>query len=233
MKKYLFLIVFMIGLIVFCYPFVNGVISEVHIEQSIEVFKLQVQETRESDFETTQSVIDLLRQEMEVYNEELYQSKQADLVDPFSYEQSSFDLSEYGFLDNLIGYITIPKMEIELPIYLGANTDNLEKGAVHLSQTSLPLGGQNRNAVIAAHRGWRGKTLFKNIDRLTYGDEITITNLWESLTYRVVAIEIVYPDEIEKVLIQEGRDLVTLMTCHPYGKNSQRYLVYLERVEKS
>ena len=233
MKKILFLSLFIVGLVIFCYPFVNGFVSEVQMEQSIETFNLQRQESEESDAMIEKSSIELLREEMEAYNEQIYQNKQAELVDPFSYEQSSFDLRKYGFADNLIGYVTIPKMEIELPIYLGANPDNLEKGAVHLSQTSLPLGGENRNTVIAAHRGWRGKTLFKNINRLTYGDEISITNLWETITYEVVDIQIVWPDEIDKVLIQDGRDLVTLMTCHPYGKNSQRYLVYLERVEKT
>ena len=133
----------------------------------------------------------------------------------------------------MFGYLSIPKLSVELPIYLGATNENLNKGAVHLSETSLPIGTMNSNSVIAAHNGWYGKTLFRHLDQLVLGDEIKVTNVWETLTYEVVEIEIIQPDEIDKVLIQEGRELITLMTCHPYGKNTERYLVYAERVYKN
>ena len=86
--------------------------------------------------------------------------------------------------------------------------------------------------VIAAHNGWYGKILFRHLNQLQLGDEVQITNFWETLTYEVIDVEIIKPDDISKVLIQEGEDLLTLMTCHPYGKNTERYLVYAKRVSE-
>ncbi|MDF2513024.1 MAG: LPXTG-site transpeptidase (sortase) family protein [Herbinix sp.] len=163
------------------------------------------------------------------YNEKLYVEGQKDLIDPFSYEVSSIDLSEYGIEDDMFGYIEVPKLNVVLGIYLGATSENMSKGAVHLTQTSIPIGGEDTNAVIAAHRGSRYGEMFQHIEQLEIGDEVKITNAWETLTYRVTSIEIIAPNEIDKVLIQEGRDMVTLLSCNPYGKNTQRYVVYCDR----
>ena len=104
-------------------------------------------------------------------------------------------------------------------------------GAAQLCQTSLRIGGENTNCVIAGHRGWRGASYFRYIEKLRIGDEVRITNLWETLHYRVVDIQIIAPYEVERILIQEGRDLITLLTCHPYASGGkQRYLVFCERV---
>lgn len=228
MKKVLLIIIFLCGLSLFCYPLINRATNDFEMKQCIKRF----QNTLTSE---DKSVLDLndLFLEFQQYNQELYESKQVNLVDPFSYEQASFNLKRYGFEDEMFGYLSIPKLSVELPIYLGATNENLNKGAVHLSETSLPVGTMNSNSVIAAHNGWYGKTLFRHLNQLVLGDEIKVTNVWETLTYEVVEIEIIQPDEIDKVLIQEGRELITLMTCHPYGKNTERYLVYAERVYKN
>ena len=103
-------------------------------------------------------------------------------------------------------------------------------GAANLSQTSLPIGGENTNSVIAGHRGYGGASYFRYIDKLQIGDTVTVTNLWEELTYRVSEIKIIYPNEVEEILIQPGRELLTLLTCHPYASGGkQRYLVICER----
>ena len=103
-------------------------------------------------------------------------------------------------------------------------------GAAVLGQTSLPIGGSNTNCVIAGHRGWNGAAYFLNIDKLGIGDELSITNLWETLEYTVSEIRIIEPDEIDWILIQEGRELLTLMSCHPYASGGKyRYLVICER----
>lgn len=227
MKKLLLSTIFLCGLSLFCYPLINRVTNDFEMKQSIKRF----QNTLASEDKSVHDLNDLFL-EFQQYNEELYESKQANLVDPFSYEQASFNLKRYGFEDEMFGYLSIPKLSVELPIYLGATNENLSKGAVHLSETSLPIGTMNSNAVIAAHNGWYGKTLFRYLDQLVLDDEIQVTNFWDTLTYKVIEIEIIQPDEIDKVLIQEGRELITLMTCHPYGKNTERYLVYAERVYK-
>ncbi len=173
-----------------------------------------------------------LREALEAYNEELYETGQSGLRDPFSYETSSFDLTEYGFSQNVIGVLWIPRLNEELPVYLGANASNMAKGAALMGQTSMPLGGVNTNAVIAAHRGWSGIPMFRNIQSIQIGDKIQITTPWETLIYRVCELKIISPDDTEEVLIREGRDLVTLLTCHPYTQNYQRYLVIAERSDE-
>ena len=173
-----------------------------------------------------------LRSELEAYNQQLYESGQSGLRDPFDYENSSFDLTRYGFSQNVIGVLWIPRMEEKLPIYLGANSENMAKGAGLMGQTSMPLGERNSNVAIAAHRGWKGIPMFRNIQSLQIGDKIQITTPWDTLIYRVCDLKIISPEDTEEVLIQEGRDLVTLLTCHPYTQNYQRYLVVAERSDE-
>ena len=173
-----------------------------------------------------------LYEAMRQYNENIYANGQSGLTDAWAYQQPSFDLAAYGIEDGVIGVINIPAMDIELPIYLGATYDNMAAGAVHLSQTSLPIGGDNTNCVIAAHRGWYGAPYFRYIDVLQPGDEIYITNLWETLTYKVSEIKVINPNDIDEILIQPGRELLTLLTCHPYASGGKyRYAVYCERVK--
>ena len=145
---------------------------------------------------------------MQEYNQLIYVNGQSELKDPWSYEQSALDLEEYGVAEDVIGIITIPKMDIEVPIYQGATTGNMDKGAVLLGQTSFPIEGTNSNSVIAAHRGWRGNKLFREIEKLEPGDTLTIQNYWEMLTYKVSDIRIIMPDDIDAVLIQPGKNMV-------------------------
>ena len=122
-------------------------------------------------------------------------------------------------------------MGVEMPLYLGASNENMANGAAVLSQTSIPIGGINTNAVIAGHRGYGGYSYFRYIEVLEEGDEVIITNLWKTLTYKVSEIRIVTPDDVDAILIQPGKDMVTLLTCHPYASGGKyRYLVFCERV---
>lgn len=138
-----------------------------------------------------------LYEELQKRNEVLYREKQKDLKDPFSYEQSNINLENYGLEGNIIGFISIPKINVELPIFLGANTENMKKGAVHLTETSYPIGGKNTNSVIAAHRGYGKAELFRNIHKLEINDEVNILNFREKLTYKVIEIRIIDPQDIE------------------------------------
>jgi len=172
-----------------------------------------------------------LYRQMFDYNQMLYETGQADIIDPFSFEDVDFSLQEFGFRDEMIGFITIPQMNVELPIFLGASYENLNRGAGLIMQTSLPMGGINTNAVIAAHRGLGTAVMFRDIERLQIGDEFFVTNFYQTLRYAVVGTQIISPTDIDAILIQSGRDMVTLFTCHPYRFNHQRYLVFAERVE--
>lgn len=220
-------LMFILGLVLFLYPLVNEYENKVEIEETKKNFEKTVEKLHEEPEE--ENPLNTLYSDMKAYNEKIYRDKQSDLKDPLSYQQSSFDLTKYGVEDNIIGYITVPHMEIELPIYLGANSDNMAKGAVHMSQTSLPIGGENTNCVIAAHRGYKGIPMFCDIEIMEIGDEVIIKNLWETLRYRVSNIKVINPSDSQEVLIQPGKDMVTLLTCHPYTKNYKRYVVYCER----
>ena len=168
------------------------------------------------------------------YNEAIYTQGQTGLSCEYDYQKPSFTLTQYGLADEVFGVISIPAMELEMPIFLGATEQHMAEGAAHLSQTSLPIGGTNTNSVIAGHRGYNGASYFRYIDKLKVGDAVYITNLWERLTYRVCEIKIIDPHDVTEILIQPGRELLTLLTCHPYASGGrQRYVVYCERVESS
>ena len=168
---------------------------------------------------------------LQEYNHQLYAKKQCNLVDLEACEEPAADLNAYGIEDEIIGILEIPAMELTMPVYLGASDAHLAAGAAVLGNTSAPIGGDSTNCVIAGHRGWRGADYFRHIDKLAVGDTVTLTNLWETLTYTVSDIQIIQPHEVDMIKIQPNRDLLTLLTCHPYASGGrQRYVVYCERV---
>lgn len=182
--------------------------------------------------ETDAQALDPLEQlyaELQRRNEELFATHQSDLKDPFSYEQPAISLEQYGLEDDVIGFLHIPALELDLPILLGANEENLSLGAAHLTQTSYPIGGENTNCVLAAHRGYYKAPMLREVERLQIGDTVDVENFRETLHYVVTEIRIIDPTDIDELLIQPGRDLVTLVTCHPLGSNRQRYVVFCER----
>ena len=164
-------------------------------------------------------------------NRQLYAEKQCNLTDLEACEEPAADLTTYGIEDEIIGVLEIPAMELTMPVYLGASDAHLAAGAAVLGNTSAPIGGDNTNCVIAGHRGWRGADYFRHIDKLAVGDTVRLTNLWETLTYTVADIQIIQPHQIERIKIQSNRDLLTLLTCHPYASGGrQRYVVYCEKL---
>ena len=169
---------------------------------------------------------------LQEYNRQLYAEKQSSLIDLEACEEPAADLTAYGIEDEIIGVLEIPAMELTMPVYLGASDAHLAAGAAVLGNTSAPIGRDNTNCVIAGHRGWKGADYFRHIDCLQVGDTVTLTSLWETLTYTVADIQIIQPHEVDKIKIQQGRDLLTLLTCHPYASGGrQRYVVYCERTE--
>ena len=234
------------GLGLLLYPSVNAWLEEGRIHQNVEDFRAAVdwaavdiaQRPTSPDTSITEPTEGVtipyseLFEAMEEYNTSIYRNGQAELCDPWAYQAPVFDLAEFGIEDGVVGILSIPKMDLELPIYLGATSEHLSSGAAQLSQTSMPIGGTNTNCVLAGHRGWYGALFFRHIELLEIGDEVSITNLRETLTYQVVEIKVIEPNDIDQILIQPGRDLVTLLTCHPYGSGGRyRYVVYCERNE--
>ena len=212
------------GLGLLLYPNINRLAAGFTDREKISHFR---EEQKEAEEEET-PYADLLIQ-MQDYNEEIYENGQEDLKDVWSYEQNPFDFDTAGLADDMTGYITIDAMDEEMPLYIGANEENMSKGAVVMGQTSMPIGGENTNCVIAAHRGYRGIPMFQYIEVLQPGDKIEITNLWETIEYEVVKCIVIQPDDIDAVKIVPGQDMLTLITCHPYTQNYQRYVVYCRR----
>lgn len=236
---FLTLLLFLSGLAVILYPRFQGASVDASIGKNVASFYEWLEEIPPSTEETVPgetAPAEVMRYPellgaMQSYNETLFEEDQAGLKDPWSYTQPSFSLKEYGLESEIFGVIYIPKLGLEMPLYLGATTQHLAAGAAHLSQTSLPIGGNNTNCVIAGHRGYNGATYFRYITDLQPGDKVIITNIWETLTYEVCEIKIIKPYEVNEIHIQEGRDLLTLLTCHPYASGGKyRYLVYCERV---
>lgn len=174
--------------------------------------------------------IDKLLKDSKYYNENLKENQKSLLVDEYSYAYPSIDLTEYGIYDGIFGYIESPTINMKLPIYLGANDGTMSNGAAHLTYTSLPIGGESTNCVLAAHTGYIGKIFFDYIFNLSIGDKIYITNYWDILEYKVVKTEVHAPNDSDSIFIQEGKDLVTLLTCISDGYGGfNRYYVICER----
>lgn len=224
-------ILFLIGLVIFLYPVFTDWLYQREVQQKKEIFQGQIKDAS-SEEPGNGRPFEELYQELKRRNEALFAGHQKELSDPWAYEQPDVDLTQYGLEGNVIGFLSVPKMDIELPVLLGANAENMRLGAAHLTETSYPVGGENTNCVIAAHRGYSKASMFRHIERLEPGDKIYIQNFRETLTYEVVQTQIISPTDIEQLLIREGRDMVTLITCHPYRHNYQRYVVYCERVNE-
>ena len=171
-----------------------------------------------------------LKAAMEAYNREIYENGQEGLKDSHSYTEELIDLESYGITDGIVGVISVPSVGVSMPLYLGASTDNLAKGFAQLSYTSMPVGGENTACVAAAHRGWDSGKYFRDAEAVQIGDTVELQNLWETLTYRVTEIRVIDPDDSDAILIQEGRDLLILFTCTPYGLPIHRLLIICERV---
>ena len=219
------IILFIVGLGFFAYPFVLREAFDIQVNKAIYQFD-QLKTTNDDNLLYAE-----LRRAMFEYNEKLYLSGQSGLIDQLSYEKPDFLLSDYGIDSDILGYITIPAIDIKLPIYNGASKENMAKGAAYLAHTSLPVGGENTNCVIAAHTRYKSIYMFKRITELNVGDKIYITNFWETLVYQVVETKVIDPNDSQNIYIKANRSLITLSTCHPYPDNYQRYLVYAELVK--
>ena len=219
------IILLIVGIGFFTYPIALREAFDIQAHKEIYQFD-ELKTTNDDNLLYTE-----LRRAMFEYNEKLYLSGQSGLIDQLSYEKPDFLLSDYGIDSDILGYITIPAIDIKLPIYNGASTENMAKGAAYLAHTSLPVGGENTNCVIAAHTRYKSIYMFKRITELNVGDKIYITNFWETLVYQVVETKVIDPNDSQNIYIKANRSLITLSTCHPYPDNYQRYLVYAELVK--
>lgn len=214
-------IVFLAGLSVMLYPIIS------------DYWNSKTQSKVISDYDELLSSMDNETYELLMKNAQDYNDKLKELYAPLeNYNEldgynETLDVTGTG----IMGYITIPKIDVELPVYHGTSDKVLNNAAGHLPGSSLPVGGEGTHAVISAHRGLPSAKLFSDLDELEKGDRFTVTVLNEVLTYEVDKIQIIEPDEFDKLEIVDGQDYVTLITCTPYGINTHRLIVRGRRVE--
>lgn len=221
-------IIFLAGLSLLLYPFVANQWNNYRQKQLISGYEQVV-----SEKEAAEGIdYDAERKKAEDYNEALLPCV---LPDSFALAESSgVDPVYMNTLniagDEMMGSVEIPKINIKIPIYHTTEEEVLNKGAGHLEGSSLPVGGANTHAVISAHRGLPSASLFTDLDQLKEGDHFLIHVLNETLCYEVDKISVVKPEDTSALAVEDGQDLVTLLTCTPYGVNTERLLVRGHRV---
>jgi len=240
MKKKLSVIlmalIFLSGLGITLYPIISNLYIEHHQGNIINEYNKTVESMPDNTLEKE-------REKAEGYNKML--TGNMIITDPFDPE-SQRELEEnsdyYNILnignDGIIGYVSIPKININLPIYHGTSEDVLKRGVGHLQNTSFPIGGEGTHSVLSGHTGLSSAKLFTDLDKLKEGEIFFIDTLGEKLAYKIDQIKIVEPHETSDLVIKSGEDYVTLVTCTPYSVNTHRLLVrgirvpYTEEVEE-
>lgn len=221
-------IIFLAGLSLLLYPFVANQWNNYRQKQLISGYEQVV-----SEKEAAEGIdYDAERKKAEDYNEALLPCV---LPDSFALAESSgVDPVYMNTLniagDEMMGSVEIPKINIKIPIYHTTEEDVLNKGAGHLEGSSLPVGEANTHAVISAHRGLPSASLFTDLDQMKVGDHFLLHVLDETLCYEVDKISVVKPEDTSALAVEDGQDLVTLLTCTPYGVNTERLLVRGHRV---
>ena len=215
-------IIFMTGLGIASYPFISNMVAQRHASQVVKDYETNVEEMDEEK-------IDAMKEAAKKYNEQL-----SNVVSVNDENENNEQGESYADLLNIgesLGYITIPKIDVNLPIYNGTSQDVLSKGVGHMEQSSYPLGGESTHCVLTGHRGLPSAVLFTDLDKLEIGDEFYLHVLDEILAYKVDQIKVVEPNESGDLEIIDGKDYCTLVTCTPYAINSHRLLVRGERTE--
>jgi sortase A len=217
------LLTFFVGLSVLLYPSISSYWNSKTQSEAIVDYESMLSQYKPEDYTAIFEA---------AYN---YNNELGALSDPFT---QHYKLTQYGDILNIsgtgmMGYITIPKISQELPVYHGTSESVLSVAVGHLQGSSLPVGGESTHCVVSAHRGLPTAVLFTNLDRMEVGDTFYFTILDRTITYEVDQIRIVEPHDTSLVEIEEGKDYCTLLTCTPYGINTQRLLVRGHQIDAS
>lgn len=216
---------FFLGLIILVYPHIAQVVNK-HIQKSqVNHF---IKEAKSMPSIEITNYYDQVRK----CNEAIFKNEEG-FHDPFTeyYKQNAYpECQDITFDGGQFAAIEIPKLDLHIPIYLGATENELSRGIGQVEGSSLPVGGISTHTVLAGHRGMGTKAMFRNLDLLKIGDVFYIHTLEGILTYEVYDVEVILPHETDNLRIVEGKDLASLITCHPYRANSHRLVVHGERL---
>ena len=218
-------IIFVLGFLILLAPLIMNFMQGQHQSDAVSAYESSVDNKSEEEIQE-------MLTEAEAYNNMLFQSNGAvvDNLDSSILSDDSYNSLLSQSLNGVMGSIEIPKISVDLPIYHGTSDEVLSMGIGHIQGTSLPIGGENTHSVLSGHRGLPGSKLFTRLDEIKEGDYFFITTLGETLAYKVCDIQVVMPDNTEVMEITGGKDLVSLVTCTPYGINTHRLVVTGERV---
>ena len=217
----LLVLIFFIGLSVLLYPTISDYWNSKVQSRAIVDYEAMLQSMTPEDYSDVFAAADSYNQQMRQVSFPLMYYDQVPGYDDI--------LNVTG--NGIIGYVTIDKIRVGLPIYHGTSEAVMNVAAGHVQGSSLPVGGESTHAVLSAHRGLPSARLFTDLDKLEVGDVFTITVLDRLLTYQIDQILIVKPNEVEELYVKEGEDHCTLVTCTPYGINTHRMLVRGTRVD--
>ncbi|MEY8674995.1 class C sortase [Thomasclavelia cocleata] len=225
--KVVLIVGFIIGLVISLYPLISNMYAKKSQMSVITNYQKEIDNSNEQRIVQEKDLAN-------TYNRKLNQT--VILSDPFDPNAISMaDEKYYEILnftdDNVMAYIKIPRIDVNLPIYHGTDSEHMLKGVGHLVGTSLPIGGNDTHSVLSAHSGLSSADLFTNLANLDNGDLFYIYVLDEILAYEVDNIKVVKPTETDDLRIVKGEDYITLVTCTPFGINSHRLLVRGHRVE--
>ena len=210
------------GALLLLYPTISDYWNSFHQSRAIASYAEQVADLDDNTY-------DQIWADARAYNETLDNSTSRFVM---TEEQKKIYEALLNIADNgVMGYIEIPKIKCNLPIYHGTDEAVLQIAIGHVQGSSLPAGGESTHCVLSGHRGLPSAKLFSDLDQLTEGDVFLLRVLDETLTYEVDQIRTVLPDELDDLAIEEGKEYCTLVTCTPYGINSHRLLVRGHRVE--
>lgn len=214
-------ILILFGLITLAFPFSKRIYSNIENKYKIEkIIKAQKEDEK----------FDQIEEKAKEYNE-IVKNSDISMVDPFAGE----NLGSVNILNNqddIFAYLVIPKININLPIFLDASYEHMAKGVGQVSGTSIPVGGESTRSVLAGHRGWWTDVFLLYVNDLVEGDKFYIKRGEKTLTYEVFSKEVVSPYDWEKLKVIDKEDIVTLMTCTPYPLSTYRLLVNAKRLEE-
>ena len=217
----LMILFFFIGLLVFFYPTLSNYYNEKNQSRTIYNYENTLKNTDQIDFGKVKN--DAIE-----YNKKLSKLKEPLLTyDTLKNYKKLLNINN----DGMMGYLTIDKIKVELPIYHTVSETVLNSSVGHLEGTSLPIGGKGTHSVLSAHRGLPSAKLFTELDKLEIGDTFKITILDETHVYKVDKISIVKPNDRNELKINKDNDYITLLTCTPYGINTHRLLVRGGRIQ--
>lgn len=216
----------LIGLALLFFPLVSGIIQNHSQRSVISTYENQREQIEEKELEAEKN-------EAEKYNSILYQTQSLGIANQkqaLLSEESYYEL--LNLTDNgVMGSLSIPKINVNLPIYHGTSEQALSRGVGHVFNTSLPIGGENTHSILSGHRGLPTAKLFTRLDEMEEGDLFLLNVSGQKLAYQVTRIMVIKPEETEELQIVPQKDLVSLVTCTPYGINTHRLVVTGERIE--